>query len=231
MKSLLWLLTLVIVFGVSSAFHTPKPPLRCSNRAKLYSYSSQNDESLNSVGDYVKQVHGGKYQFGDAGINSIGQEFAETGYGSEAPKEDVESSLLAEIPRWANRMGTERGIESKLCGTISLSSSPVSISIVNEERTWEPFYVKVLITAANEPQTDASGSFDDTHPLSIHPRAGTLAPRGGAVNLCDPNKPYSDAATITVDASGDLSLLLSEEHALYVLIGTEEEKWYYQIER
>mmetsp|Transcript_16160 Transcript_16160/g.39526 ORF Transcript_16160/g.39526 Transcript_16160/m.39526 type:complete len:226 (-) Transcript_16160:25-702(-) len=225
MESLLAFLILAIVVGTSLAFHSCSTTfqLQLFNRAKLY--SSENDESLNSVGDYVKQVHGGKYQFSDAGINSIGQEFAETGYASSAPKEDVEASLLAEIPRWANRMGTETDMESKIRGTISLSSGPVSINIVNDERTWEPFYMKVTTT----PGQAASRNFDDTHPLTIHPRAGTLAPRGGAVNLCDPNNPYSDAATITVDASGDLSS--SSEDSLYVLIGTEEEKWYYRIEK
>ncbi|KAL3937280.1 MAG: hypothetical protein SGBAC_007587 [Bacillariaceae sp.] len=221
MESLLAFAGLATMVGSSLAFHCTFQPQR-SYTAGLY--SSSNDESLHSVGDYVKQVHGGKYQFGDAGINSIGQEFAETGYGSSsAPKEDVEATLLAEIPRWANRMGTEKDIESKIRGTLPLNSGPAFIDIVNDERTWEPFYVKVTTTPGQEtPQ-----NFEDTQWLSIHPRAGTLAPRGGAVNLCDPNDPYSDTATITVDASGDLP---SSEDTLYLLIGTEEEKWYYRIE-
>lgn len=226
MESHLASLIFAIVVVASSAFDCAYHPKRYSSKAKLY--SSDSHESLNSVGDYVKQVHGGKYQFSDAGINSIGQEFAETGYdgSSSAPKEDVEASLLLEIPRWANRMGTEADMESKILGTITLSSGPTSINIVNDERTWEPFYVKVVPTTTCE--TAASRDFDDTHPLSIHPRAGTLAPRGGAVNLCDPTSPYSDAATITVDAPSGLSSL---QDPLYVIIGTEEEKWYYRIEK
>lgn len=94
------------------------------------------------------------------------------------------------------------------------------MDIVNNELTWEPFYVKVMTT------TLSSRDFADARPLSVHPRAGTLAPRGGAVNLCDPQKPYSDSATIRVESSGELS----DRDALFLLIGTEEEKWYYRIQ-
>lgn len=113
---------LVFVNSVVSSLAFFEQPIAPIHNRPTRLYSSPNDPNLKSVADYVKQVHGGKYQFNDAGISSIGQEFAETGYASSAKEEDTEATLLAEIPRWANRMGTETDLESRVKGTIDLQS-------------------------------------------------------------------------------------------------------------
>ena len=55
----------------------------------------------------------------------------------------------------------------------------------------------------------------------IEPTHGTLAPNGGANNVCDPAKPYPDHAAVVVSCTaggtpGDEALLV---------VGTEEEQW------
>ena len=56
----------------------------------------------------------------------------------------------------------------------------------NEEISWEPFYAELV------------GHSESTCLLDLTPFNGTLAPRGGAENACDENKPYSDQCLLTV---------------------------------
>jgi hypothetical protein len=52
-------------------------PLR-QRDTRLCSYEKEQEQR--SIGDVVQDLHGGKYQFGDAGMNVEGQQFAGMGY-------------------------------------------------------------------------------------------------------------------------------------------------------
>ena len=87
----------------------------CQFKGSARSFSPEDDEtfpsssSSASVGDYVMGVHGGKYQFEEAGGASFaGQQFAESLYASDSSEGVIEAKDGTEepFPRWANVMGT-----------------------------------------------------------------------------------------------------------------------------
>jgi hypothetical protein len=198
------------------------------------SSSLPDTSSSASVGDYVRGVHGGKYQFEDAGgMSFAGSQFAESLYASD-DSEGVYEEIpdTEELPRWAQAMGTpdKLGLLHPLekYPVVSVSSQePTIISITNDERTWEQFYSKVV-----EVSLDGTILLEGDGKFIITPERGNLAPRGGSSNLCDPSKPYSDSTDIQiqVDSSGfDPSSSSNSNHYLLV-IGTEAEKWYYWLQ-
>ena len=112
-------------------------------------------------------------------------------------------AATGELPQWARRLSPE---PDELAGTVLAVGSEASIiSVANRFKTWEPFYVSLHPADA---------------PWEIEPAQGTLAPRGGANNACDPSKPYSDTQRFVVRCRGGEAAA----EALLV-VGTEEEKW------
>lgn len=168
-----------------------------------------------SVGDYVKGVHGGKYQFTDAGINIAGQDFAALGYSAAPPLEEHNE----ERPNWAARMGTDPAeLQQKASEEITV---PAQIVIRNQERTWEPFFVKVQ-------QIDAEGNVREvTNEFEFTPCRGKLAPRGGATNPYDPSNPFLDNAKIEIRPLSSVASV--ESTGMFLVVGTEEEKWFYRL--
>eukprot|EP00554_Chaetoceros_debilis_P016175 CAMPEP_0194125514 /NCGR_PEP_ID=MMETSP0150-20130528/59504_1 /TAXON_ID=122233 /ORGANISM="Chaetoceros debilis, Strain MM31A-1" /LENGTH=341 /DNA_ID=CAMNT_0038819325 /DNA_START=108 /DNA_END=1130 /DNA_ORIENTATION=+ len=97
-----------------------------------------------------------------------------------------------------------------------------TVIIQNEERTWEKFYAKIMVLVCKEdgelitvPRTrtrdytdnDIDADIDtdmdmmmnmNTCMVDVKPKSGHLAPRGGASNACDANKPYSDSVTLHI---------------------------------
>lgn len=206
--------------------------------------NTENDDGSirNTVGDYVKNVHGGKYQFeehGGGGMNSVGQQFAESLYSSSSSSlsydtDDVDDNDddkdISEWPRWAQNMGMASESSPNIRDTLVLNSSTpsVSVQVTNQERTWEEFYVKVIDGNNNNAMGDII--------IEIEPVHGVLAPRGGANNVCDPNQPYSDSVTINVRLSNNANAedgatdgTINNNDEFLLVIGTEEDKWYYEI--
>jgi len=185
-----------------------------------------------SVGDYVKGVHGGKYQFDAAGLNTAGLEFAANGYVS-APIDNDDSVMDRShgLPKWAQRLGTNVAEMELLEEAVFLASSTTtSIIIQNQERTWEPFYVKIM-HVVNNGETSTASVIDatDSGPFVVAPRRGKLAPRSGSPNPYQPDQPYLDAVTIQISMKQPQSVINQTDR--YVLVaGTEEEKWYYRID-
>ena len=91
-----------------------------------------------------------------------------------------------------------------------LEDGSAVVRVQNVYRTWERFYATVL---------DA----DDGARIEISPSCGDLAPRGGANNVCDPDKPYRDWAELRIRATG----LVRGEASL--LVRTEEEQWLFTL--
>uniref|UniRef100_A0A7S0BZJ6 Uncharacterized protein n=1 Tax=Proboscia inermis TaxID=420281 RepID=A0A7S0BZJ6_9STRA len=122
------------------------------------------------------------------------------------------------------------------------------VQVVNDERTWERFYAITLSKRCLVSLQDDSSMGEDlpvlfrnlvdqeeeSSPFVVMPRTGFLAPRGGASNACDECKPYSDTCNICIGlktsivAENRRNSLNDDEW--WLLIGTEEEKWYYPIQ-
>ena len=100
----------------------------------------------------------------------------------------------------------------KLAGALAIAPGSEGLVVVhNRYKTWEPFFV-----ALHPPEAG--------HAWAVEPWQGTLAPRGGANNVCDPSKPYSDTQTLAVRCCGGE---VGDEALL--VVGTEEEQWTYSL--
>ena len=172
-------------------------------------------DSSRSVGDVVKGVHGGKYQFSSGGFEAFaGGEFAEALAASSST--EVENANAAEPwPSWATVLKKNGGNVE----TVSLDANGIArLRVTNIYRSWEVFYASFLDAAAEDA-------------FEISPTKGHLAPRGGANNVCDESKPYSDSVELTVRVRGgdggqrDGPCVCG----VVVLVRTEEDSWLFQL--
>lgn len=207
----------------------------CSTNHVLF---SSNDE-YREISDVVGGLHGGKYQFNDyGGFNSFDDSFSGFGLGDiDANHEEKEP---IEVPKWAMRMEPdERLLKGQQYEIINVpsNSDPMdgmiyssSVMINNAERTWETFFVKIMTRNSENMFVE----LDNEIPISANPRSGSLAPKGGASNICDESKPYSDGATIQIVYNDIISnRYIANEMVnfddLWLVVGTEEEKWLYKL--
>ena len=186
-------------------------------RARAIMEAPQNRYS--SLGDAVGGVHGGKYQFGPTSYT--GSAFAE----ALASSSSLEDSCTRDPedqawPAWALRLKECSDVEASLC----MVDGEANVEVSNLLRTWEPWYASFLLDAdaveAVPPAIIASTGFE------VEPCSGTLAPRGGANNVCDATKPYRDSATITVRWRGAESLAQGAR----LLVKTEEAQWLFWLQ-
>lgn len=226
----------------------PLPTHKSTSTTILFNYQNDREEggdttnnnidnpsSSTSIGDVVQNLHGGKYQFSEtqyiAGGSLVGQQFAESLY-SGSVDESLDTSLGTddnneeELPKWAQRMQdpSEQNAKPAL-DTIAfdVENAAHTISIKNDERSWERYYAFIL------PNHHADGLF------RISPTTGSLAPRGGASNVCDESKPYLDSANISIEwiggeggSTGGIGGGGNDE--LLLVVGTEAEVWRYRLQ-
>ena len=213
--------------------------------SELYNYQSSgkdgantNQDSLSnakSIGDVVQNLHGGKYQFSEtqylAGSSLIGQQFAESLYSSSSEGEHDEGITGnddddddTELPKWAIRLQDPiEQLTKPIQDTLIFDERNTlhTITIQNDERSWERFHAFIL--PAN---TD-----DDCCIFKVSPTTGTLAPRGGASNICDETKPYLDSALISIE--WDLGKIFTHgnnvENEWLLVVGTEAEVSRYRL--
>ncbi len=193
--------------------------------------STNDNESYRSIADVVGGLHGGKYQFGPGSSSFDQPNFS--GTGSRRGINNPDDEEPEEIPNWVTRMKpldtddfhnnadivSVQSNANKMDGMVHATT----VVIQNQERTWEPFYAKVMIR-------QESGDFVEVergYQLSVKPRFTHLAPRGGASNACDANKPYSDSVELKVFHQGNN---VDSSTDCWLVAGTEEEKHYYRIE-
>ena len=195
--------------------------LRSGNNEMSDQSNDNTSSSPTSIGDITQNLHGGKYQFSEtqylAGSSLMGQQFAESLYSSCDSKEVLEEDD-DELPKWALKLQQPEAHEGKqLSGVLTFNEVAKSntISVKNDERSWEQYFVYIL-------PRNLEQSFQ------ISPLRGHLAPRGGASNVCDASKPYSDAAHITINLVGGYPAESVEEQKLLV-VGTEAEVWRYEL--
>merc|ERR550539_367683 len=109
-----------------------------------------------------------------------------------------------------------------------------TITIRNDERTWEKFYAKIMIQKREDGEdgtryTDNEQNDQQIFPFNVRPSSGDLAPRGGASNACDEMNPYSDSATIQIIHNPYNNINSTPGCEWWLLVGTEEEKWFYKL--
>lgn len=200
------------------------------NRYALFS-SSWNEE-CRSISDVVGNLHGGKYQFKNFGSTSSSDAFS--GRGSRAQNIADEDEADVDLPNWAIKMKpSEAAVANPQLLHVPSNSDPMdgmqysaSVDLQNEEISWEKFHCKLMVMLANGDFTQADESIK-SH-IQVKPKYGSLAPRGGASNACDRTKPYSDRATIRI-TQGSSSSLHTVNDEIWLVLGTEEEKWYYKL--
>ena len=179
------------------------PPRRVTACADPSSSSSSR-----AIGDVVQGLHGGKYQFeAGGGDRAAGMAFAEALAGGGAPPPMQRAEVATDLPRWMQRLAPEPLAEQTL---VLAPGTKGTVTVVNRFTTWEPYFA-VLFPA------DA--------PWEVEPSQGTLAPRGGANNACDPSQPYADRHTLEVRCQGGEA---GDEAKL--LVATEEEHWTYALQ-
>jgi hypothetical protein len=173
---------------------------------------------------------------------------------------------LEEWPNWAQRMvmvttqiSQNSSLKAELefpCLTVPRDNDNnrvlqhVQVPITNECRTWEPYFAKIIRLMSGDDNGDGDVDVDadadaDQHvsplfQIEAGTAHGTLAPRGGAANVCDESKPYSDTAfvgirhmhtTATANTSTDVDVggNLNNTTIHILVVGTEEEKWHYKL--
>ncbi len=215
--------------------------------SQLQSHAEEHDDDFSSsskkksIGELTQNLHGGKYQFSDtqylSGNSIIGQEFAESlysssssggGSGSCMDNNDEDFIDNEEIPKWAMRLQQRTEHKGRqLTGTLTFTSSNNvhTITIKNEERSWEQYFAYILRSSDNNNSIAATASEDLFQLSSVR---GHLAPRGGASNACDASKPYLDSADIRIEFVGDPQAAVKDEELLLV-VGTEAEVWRWQL--
>lgn len=190
-----------------------------------------NDRS--SIDDYVLNVHGGKYLFDDP--SSIGtaasREFVQSLYSSasdtvaaEAERAEEEEAMASRYdawPNWAKRVVTNAsaGVAGSTNNILQISRSGevATVTIQNQYRTWEPYYLRIVGTNGVIGADDASNQCPYHIISKIH---GKLAPCGG-VDV------YSDSANIGIRYVG--SSTVNDDEDWLLVAGTEDEQWYYRL--
>ncbi len=219
------------ILSCRSANQCSAPVLQLSSHEEKENASPE----YRSIAEVVGGLHGGKYEFGgDVGAGVPDSAFSGQGSCMEDGSTSNQSINLEDLPNWAKRLApSESQTTSPLILSVPSNANPMdglvyfaSVDIQNQERTWEKFYAKLMVC-------DSNGVFVDVPTISteivVSPLSGSLAPRGGASNACDASKPYSDKATIRVTQSSS-SRSATSENSIWLVIGTEEEKWVYKLE-
>jgi len=223
-----------------------------NNTNKHLTSSSTYIPSSSSIGDVVQNLHGGKYQFSEtqylAGGSVAGRQFAESLYSSCDNDDDNDGNGDNEedLPRWAMRLQdpttTSAAAELAVMDELKFDNEHKMHSIVikNEERSWERYYAFLLPNNHDDNKnkrkgvvSSSSGSGDSC--FRVSPSTGSLAPRGGASNVCDMTKPYSDSAIISIEwnvgvavegVGGDDD---RKNNDWLLVVGTEAQVWKYRL--
>jgi hypothetical protein len=214
---------------------SPDPSFWSSSSSKLDNTTDDNNNaaSSRSIGDVVQGLHGSKYQFQQPSSSIIsfeGQQFAETGYSSGNYQGDasaIEASMKQEpLPRWAIQwqqtfVPQQQQQQQQVVELEVLSLAPQTLSIQNQERSWEKFYTFVLLREGDDARTCC---MDASYLVPVTPKMGMLAPRGNHQGRKDGT--FADTAQLQV------TLKINDPDAagkLWLLVGTEAEKWVYKL--
>ena len=140
-----------------------------------------NQQPRRSITSVVGSLHDGKYDFGAASTDA--QQFAAALASSTAASAaDADADADSGRPSWASAWLAEVDRDGVL--RFGAQRSSTTVYVTNIYSTWERYYASVL--------------GDEASAFELGRAEGTLAPRGGANNVCDPSKPYSDRARVVI---------------------------------
>ena len=216
-----------------------------SHAEEHYDYDFPSSSPKKSIGELTQNLHGGKYQFFSdtqylSGNSIIGQQFAESLYSSSSSvsgscvdnNDDEDFMDNEEIPKWAMRLQQPTEHEGRqLTGTLTFTSSNNvhTITIKNEERSWEQYFAYILGASDNNNNSIAVATTASEDLFQLSSVRGYLAPRGGASNACDASRPYLDSADIRIEFVGDpqaaVDATIGKDEELLLVVGTEAEVW------
>ena len=203
--------------------------LRCAscNLPRLRPHRLQADgERYDSLSAAVGGVHGGKYQFGSTSYD--GESFASALASATAAssEHDTRDDSDEPWPAWATALLRPSQLEEETV-IIDAAVAEACVTISNQLRSWEPWYASFVWPP--EAGSGKLGAPPMAEAFEASPSKGTLAPRGGANNVCDPSKPYSDEAQLTIRwrCGGAPQQLPSSAR---LLVRTEEDQWLFGVE-
>jgi hypothetical protein len=215
-----WIFSLMALSTSVQAFvsKTGFSPRHQRSRSQLLAQETKEEEPLRpsptrrSIGNVVQGLHGSKYQFGSAGINYEGQQFAEMGYSSGLIEQDNYDD--DPMPNWALKL-QQSGVpnDNSNCPQLELDSHGMAtVQVQNQERSWEKYYSFLV------------GDEDILSWITVEPRLGMLAPRGGVSDFSDQAQ-LKLKLTITANENQPLP----RNRNCWLLVGTEEESWFYKV--
>ena len=203
---------------------------RYTHEHRTWAAKMQGDSGrrYSSLGDAVGGVHGGKYQFGSTSYDgeSFAAALASSGASSSAQGESDDEPW----PDWATSLRPNSMEAERVVVEAENEAGEACVTISNPLRTWEPWYASCI---ASPP--DAAATRDGSPPnladaaFEVSPRKGTLAPRGGANNVCDPSSPYSDSARLTIRWRGGAGAM-RQQRSTSLLVRTEEDQWLFDVQ-
>ena len=181
-------------------------------QSRLFEQEDEEGEPIptcRSIGNVVQGLHGSKYQFGSAGINYEGQQFAEMGYSSDLIEQDNYDD--DPMPNWALKLQQSVPNDNLNCPQLALDSHGMAtVQVQNQERSWEKYYSFIV------------GDDDALSSITVEPRVGMLAPRGGVND-------FSDQAQLKLTVKATDNQPLAGNGNCWLLVGTEEESWFYKL--
>jgi hypothetical protein len=195
-------------------------------------FQTQQQQQQRSIGDVVKNLHGGKYQFDNkSGLGMIGQQFAESMYActpDNSMLQHTEEKVFDDtnLPKWVHRLGST--VPKQISGTINFSiqdlesSSSQIIQIHNEERTWERYYSKIIMSPGSDNINELEWDIHYNYFTILVGQQGMLAPRGGVSGI-------SDTATIIVRPVQNFQYESYQLREYWLIVGTEEANWCYNL--
>ena len=206
-----WIFSLVALSTSVRAF-VSKTGFSQRHQSRLFEQEDEEEGSIptrRSIGTVVQGLHGSKYQFGSAGINYEGQQFAEMGYSSGLIEQDNYDD--EPMPNWALKLQQSVPDVELNCPQLAFDSHGVAtVQVHNQERSWEKYYSFIV------------GDEDALSSITVEPRVGMLAPRGGVND-------FSDQAQLKLTVKATDKQPFPCNGKCWLLVGTEEESWFYKL--
>jgi hypothetical protein len=212
-----WTFSLLILFTSVQAFVSNSMVCERQQSSRLFARKEEEPSptTSRSIGNVVQGLHGGKYQFGSAGINYEGQQFAEMGYSSglieqdnyeDEPMPNWALKLQQSVPPNNDKLKNYPQLELNTNGMVTTTAQ-----VQNQERSWEKYYAFIV-----------GDDKDVTSLITVEPRVGMLAPRGGV-------NEFSDRAQLQLTITANAGQPLASNGNCWLLVGTEEESWFYKL--
>lgn len=116
---------------------------------------------------------------------------------------DASEVWPADVPSWSSELSTVPSEGAEFQPLLVSENGLWEVSVTNDSPLWELVLAKVLPEGR------------------VVPASATLAPRGGCDNLCNDEERYTDCCNFVLKKEGGEK---------WLLIGTEDRKWTYELQ-